>query len=322
MDKISTLFKQVTQAKNTSSTYVPPVLTTSLSTEENTAHHPQHPQFFYAVWLSDVHLGSIDCKAEFLLDFLNRTHCQHLYLVGDIIDIWALKKRVFWPDSHQAVLTKILELAQNGTQVFYIPGNHDELFKAYVDSHFRGVTIAPDYVHQSILGKRCLMLHGDQFDSEVCVSRTYAKLGDHLYDVLLWLNRHLHHVRSQLGYPYWSLASYIKLRVNKAQQAINSFRDAVIRFADKQQVDMVICGHIHQPELSIHDLDERQIIYANDGDWVENCTLVVETLLGEFQLLKWDEQHKTTNIIQSIETDRPLSSATLEQAQHPKQKVA
>ena len=322
MNKISTLFKQATHANTHSSTYVPPALTSSLSKAKKTAHESNSQQGFYAVWLSDVHLGSIDCKAEFLLDFLNNTHCQHLYLVGDIIDIWALKKRVFWPDSHQAVLTKILELAQNGTQVFYIPGNHDELFKAYVNSHFRGITIAPDYVHQSILGKRCLMLHGDQFDSEVCVSRTYAKLGDHLYDVLLWLNRNLHHVRSQLGYPYWSLASYIKLRVNKAQQAINSFRDAVIRFADKQQVDMVICGHIHQPELSIHHSGERQIIYANDGDWVENCTLVVETLLGEFQLLKWDEQNKIPNIIERVETDQPLPTATFQPLQQPNQKVA
>ena len=322
MDKISTLFKPVTQAKNTSSPYVSPVFPPSSPTPEKTALGSQHPQDFYAVWLSDIHLGSLDCKAELLLDFLDHTHCQYLYLVGDIIDIWALKKRVFWPDSHQAVLAKILALAQNGTQVVYIPGNHDELFKAYVDSHFRGITIAADYVHQSILGKRCLMLHGDQFDSEVCVSRTYAQLGDHLYDVLLWLNRNLHQVRSQLGYPYWSLASYIKLRVNKAQQAINSFRTAVIRFAVKQQVDMVICGHIHQPELSVHGSGERSIIYANDGDWVENCTLVAETLLGEFQLLKWDEQSKSTHIIQRIETDQPFSAAMFEQSQPPKQKVA
>jgi UDP-2,3-diacylglucosamine pyrophosphatase LpxH len=322
MDKISTLFKQVSQA-SAHSVFSSHISTKHLHQENDSEDEASsEQQSFYAVWLSDVHLGSIDCKAEFLLDFLNRNPCQYLYLVGDIIDIWALKKRVYWPDSHQAVLTKILALAQNGTQVFYIPGNHDEMFKPYVNSHFRGITIAPSYIHQSILGKRCLMLHGDQFDSEVCVSRTYAKLGDHLYDVLLWLNRHLHSVRSQLGYPYWSLASYIKLRVNKAQQAINSFKDAVLRFALKQQVDMVICGHIHQPELSIHHKGKHRIIYANDGDWVENCTLIAETLSGDFQLLKWNELTKTPQIIDNIGTASPLPLHTASNKKQPNKKVA
>ncbi|MBB1316868.1 UDP-2,3-diacylglucosamine diphosphatase [Shewanella sp. SR43-4] len=257
-------------------------------------------QHFHALWISDVHLGSIDCKAEFLLHFLNHSQCQYLYLVGDIIDIWALKKRVFWPESHNNVIQKILELASNGTQVIYIPGNHDEAFKSYADSHFRGITLAKQYVHQSINGKRFLILHGDQFDAQVCVSRIYAKLGDHLYDVLLWSNRQLHSVRSRLGYPYWSLASYIKLRVNKAQQAINQYRDAVLRYCAKQQVDMVICGHIHQPELSQHTINNRTITYANDGDWVENCTLIAETQTGNVELLKWDEQTLQAKVVNTI----------------------
>jgi UDP-2,3-diacylglucosamine pyrophosphatase LpxH len=224
-----------------------------------------------------------------------------LYLVGDIVDIWALKKRVYWPDSHNKVIQKILELASSGTQVIYIPGNHDEAFKDYADSHFRGITLVKQHIHQSLSGKRFLILHGDQFDSQVCVSRTYAKLGDHLYDVLLWLNRQLHRVRSRLGYPYWSLASYIKLRVNKAQQAINQYRDAVLRYAIKKQVDMVICGHIHQPELSQHTINNHIITYANDGDWVENCTLIAETESGDVQLLKWDEQTLQATAVNTID---------------------
>ncbi|MGP1831532.1 UDP-2,3-diacylglucosamine diphosphatase [Shewanella frigidimarina] len=263
--------------------------------------HSDKVQHFHALWISDVHLGSIDCKADFLLHFLNHSQCQYLYLVGDIVDIWALKKRVYWPDSHNKVIQKILELASNGAQVFYIPGNHDEAFKAYADSNFRGITLAKQHIHQSLSGKRFLMLHGDQFDSQVCVSRTYAKLGDHLYDVLLWLNRLLHVVRSRLGYPYWSLASYIKLRVNKAQQAINQYRDAVLRYAIKKQVDMVICGHIHQPELSQHTINDRVITYANDGDWVENCTLIAETESGDVQLLKWDEQTLQATAVNTID---------------------
>jgi UDP-2,3-diacylglucosamine pyrophosphatase LpxH len=263
--------------------------------------HSDKIQHFHALWISDVHLGSIDCKADFLLHFLNHSQCQYLYLVGDIVDIWALKKRVYWPDSHNKVIQKILELASSGTQVIYIPGNHDEAFKDYADSHFRGITLVKQHIHQSLSGKRFLILHGDQFDSQVCVSRTYAKLGDHLYDVLLWLNRQLHRVRSRLGYPYWSLASYIKLRVNKAQQAINQYRDAVLRYAIKKQVDMVICGHIHQPELSQHTINNHIITYANDGDWVESCTLIAETESGDVQLLKWDEQTLQATAVNTID---------------------
>lgn len=225
--------------------------------------------------------------------------------------MWALKKRVYWPDSHDNVIKKILELASNGTQVVFIPGNHDEAFKAYADSHFRGITLAKQHIHESITGKRFLMLHGDQFDSQVCVNRAYAKLGDHLYDVLLWLNRQLHAVRSTMGYPYWSLASYIKLRVNKAQQAINQYRDAVLRYAAKKQVDMVVCGHIHQPELSEHSINQQLLIYANDGDWVENCTLIAETLEGDVQLLKWNEQtlqaETVANIVLRHRHDNPIT---------------
>ncbi|MCL1113107.1 UDP-2,3-diacylglucosamine diphosphatase [Shewanella basaltis] len=280
--------------------------TTTLAKRQPISHltHPQQIQSFHALWLSDVHLGSVDCKADFLLHFLNHSQSNYLYLVGDIVDVWALKKRVYWPDSHDKVIKKILELANNGTRVVFIPGNHDEAFKAYADSHFRGVTLAKQHIHESINGKRFLMLHGDQFDSQVCVSRTYAKLGDHLYDVLLWLNRQLHAVRSAMGYPYWSLASFIKLRVNKAQQAINQYRDAVLRYAAKKQVDMVVCGHIHQPELSEHIINQQRLIYANDGDWVENCTLIAESVTGDVQLLKWNEQTLQAEIVNYIEFPR------------------
>ncbi|GGP38728.1 UDP-2,3-diacylglucosamine diphosphatase [Shewanella saliphila] len=278
--------------------------------------HKAKIQHFHAMWISDVHLGSIDCKAEFLLHFLNHSQSDYLYLVGDIVDVWALKKRVYWPDSHKKVIKKILELASNGTQVVFIPGNHDEAFKAYADSHFRGVTLAKQHIHESITGKRFLMLHGDQFDSQVCVSRVYAKLGDHLYDVLLWLNRQLHAIRSTMGYPYWSLASYIKLRVNKAQQAINQYRDAVLRYAAKKQVDMVVCGHIHQPELSEHSMNQQPLIYANDGDWVENCTLIAETLEGDVQLLKWNEQTLQAETVSNIQFARQDDNKTTHQKQH------
>jgi UDP-2,3-diacylglucosamine pyrophosphatase LpxH len=261
----------------------------------------------HALWLSDIHLGCKDCKADYLLSLLDTVRCQHLYLVGDIIDLWALKRKLHWPDSHNKVLQKIVEIAQNGTQVIYLPGNHDELIKPYAELSLWNISIARQHIHQGIGGHKLLMLHGDQFDADVCVGRFYAILGDHLYDLLLFLNRNLHRLRECLGYPYWSLASYIKSKVGKAQVAIGHYRQAVLNYAQHYDVDGVICGHIHQPELSIHprtaqhsQYDNRQIIYANDGDWVENCSLITETLAGELQLCRWDPQTLSLDVIEAI----------------------
>ncbi|MGL5907290.1 MAG: UDP-2,3-diacylglucosamine diphosphatase [Shewanella sp.] len=260
-----------------------------------------------ALWLSDIHLGCKDCKADYLLSLLTTVRCQHLYLVGDIVDLWALKRRLHWPESHNRVLQTLIELAQNGTQVIYLPGNHDELIKPYAELTLLNINIARQHIHQGIGGHKLLMLHGDQFDADVCVGRFYAILGDHLYDFLLFLNRNLHRLRERLGYPYWSLASYIKSRVGKAQTAISRYRQAVVQYAQHYDVDGVICGHIHQPELSIQPRDnqyatpdKRQIIYANDGDWVENCSLITETLSGELQLCRWNEQSLNLDILSSI----------------------
>ncbi|AQS40302.1 hypothetical protein Sps_05233 [Shewanella psychrophila] len=253
-------------------------------------------QSFNAIWLSDIHLGTKDCKAEYLLQLLKQTQTESLYLVGDIIDIWAMKRRVYWPDSHNQVLQQLLAMARNGTQIIFIPGNHDEQFRSYAGFHLWDVSIAKEHIHTMLGGQKILMLHGDQFDSQVCVGKALTKLGDRLYDLLLVLNRQVHRIRTHLGYPYWSLASYIKLRVNKAQQAISLFRDAVVTYAKDRQVDVVICGHIHQPELS----RQGKMIYANDGDWVENCTFIAESEKGDLQLLKWDEQQLDSSLIASI----------------------
>ncbi|MGB0892764.1 MAG: UDP-2,3-diacylglucosamine diphosphatase [Parashewanella sp.] len=263
--------------------------------------------YFHAIWLSDIHLGCKDCKAEFLLDFLNSIHTDKLYLVGDIIDLWALKKRLFWPESHNKILQKIISIAQTETQVVFIPGNHDELLKPYHQLSFNNIEIHTEYRHTTISGKKLLMLHGDQFDSQVCVASYYAKLGDHLYDLLLFLNRHLHAIRKRFGQPYWSLAGYIKRRVGKAQQAINRYRDAVVTYAKSQEVDAIFCGHIHQPELTTH----AGIVYGNDGDWIENCTLIAETQCGELQLLKWDEAIADTQVITRLLS--PITQLTVHQ---------
>ncbi|QSX38141.1 UDP-2,3-diacylglucosamine diphosphatase [Shewanella sedimentimangrovi] len=251
---------------------------------------------FHALWLSDIHLGCKDCKADFLQALLDKVHCDKLYLVGDIIDFWALKQRIFWPENHNLLLRRLIALAGAGTEVIYIPGNHDELLKPYTGLTVWQVALQGHYVHQSPTGKRLLLVHGDQFDAEVCIGRFYARLGDHLYDLLLFLNRQLHHWRARLGYPYWSLAGYLKRRVGKAQQAISRYRDAAVRHGRTQAMDGVICGHIHQPSLSSHG----GFIYANDGDWIENCTLVAETHQGTLQLLRWDEGLQGPRVEQEI----------------------
>lgn len=256
-------------------------------------------QSFNALWLSDVHLGSKDCKAEYLLQLLKQVDTESLYLVGDIFDVWALKRRVYWPESHNKVLQQLLKMARDGVNIVYIPGNHDEILKPYSGFHLWDLSIANEYIHIGISGRKMLMLHGDQFDSEVCVGRAYAKLGDHLYDLLLFLNRGLHQVRNWLGYPYWSLASYIKLKINKAQQAINDYQAAVVRYANTKAVDGVVCGHIHQPALELNN----KVLYANDGDWVENCTLIAESTQGEIQLLKWDEISAEAKLVKSYSFD-------------------
>ncbi|ABN62688.1 metallophosphoesterase [Shewanella baltica OS155] len=285
--------------------------TPSALTSDQTAS-PHTPSITVnALWLSDIHLGCKDCKADYLLSLLETVRCQHLYLVGDIVDLWALKRKLHWPDSHNKVLQKFIELAQNGTQVIYLPGNHDELIKPYAELSLWNIKIARQHIHHGIGGHKLLMLHGDQFDADVCVGRFYAILGDHLYDLLLFLNRNLHSLRERLGYPYWSLASYIKSKVGKAQAAIGHYRQAVLNYAQHFDVDGVICGHIHQPELSTHPRtaqyctpqstpEQRQIIYANDGDWVENCSLITETLNGELQLCRWNEQTLNLDILSSI----------------------
>ncbi|NKF51532.1 UDP-2,3-diacylglucosamine diphosphatase [Shewanella sp. WXL01] len=282
----------ISQKEQTSVSHLPSPFQSTSSCKSNQYH---------ALWISDVHLGTPDCKAEFLLQLLEQAQCDYLYLVGDIVDIWALKRRVYWPEPHQRVLQKIMQIAADtDTQVFYIPGNHDEAFKAYSDSYFRGITIKQEHMHVSKQGKRCLLIHGDQFDSEVGIHPFYAKLGDRLYDVLLWLNRGLHKARSLFGYSYWSLAGYVKQRVSKAQAAINQFKTAALAYGRKQGADLVVCGHIHQPELSHNLINDRAIIYANDGDWVENCTVIAECPSGDFHLLKWEEKLSGLKPLSSI----------------------
>ncbi len=238
---------------------------------------------YRAIWLSDIHLGTRGCKAEFLLDFLKHNESEYLYLVGDIIDGWRLKKVWQWASTHNDVVQKILRKARKGTRVVYVPGNHDEALRDYTELHFGGIYVTDEIVHQTADGRQFLVLHGDQFDGVVKYAKWLALLGDWAYEMALSLNHGFNIIRRRLGYPYWSLSAYLKHKVKNAVNFIGEFEHTVADEARRRGVDGVICGHIHNAEIRyIGD-----VLYCNDGDWVESCTALVEHLDGQLGIVHW-----------------------------------
>jgi UDP-2,3-diacylglucosamine pyrophosphatase LpxH len=237
------------------------------------------------VFISDVHLGFKGCQAQYLLDFLRSVECQSIYLVGDIIDLWALSKSFYWPQAHNDVIRTILGKAKHGTRVIYIPGNHDRVFRDHDGLVLGNVEIRREAIHQTADGRRFLVLHGDEFDSIVRASPLLESIGSHAYAAALTLNRYVNSIRSRFGFPYWSLAAFLKHKVKNAVTYIASFEKALAAEARRQQVHGVICGHIHRAEITEID----GITYCNDGDWVESCTTLVEGFDGRLSLLRWTE---------------------------------
>jgi len=240
---------------------------------------------YRAIWISDVHLGTRGCKAEFLLDFLKNTECETLYLVGDMIDGWRLKRSWYWPQAHNDVVQKLLRKARKGSRVIYIPGNHDEFARGYTDSAFGEVEVLHEAIHTAADGKRYLIMHGDEFDGVVQYARWLAHLGDHAYTMALVLNHWFNWARRKLGYRYWSLSAYLKHKVKNAVQYIANFEQAMAEVARLRGVDGIVCGHIHHAELR----QFNEITYANDGDWVESCTALVEHFDGRLEIIHWTE---------------------------------
>lgn len=241
------------------------------------------PQRYRAVWISDVHLGFRGCNAEALLDFLRSTRCDYLYLVGDIIDIWQMKKKPYWPQAHNDVIRTLLGKAKHGTKVIYVPGNHDEYARDFNKMSFGNVRIKKQAIHTTADDRKLLILHGDQFDAIVISSPFLGKLGSKLYDLLLQMNIIVNAVRRWLGLEHWSLAAFLKHKVKNAVQFISSFEEAVAHEADRQNVDGVICGHIHHAEISTI----AGVTYYNCGDWVESCTALVEDDDGQMKIIYW-----------------------------------
>lgn len=248
--------------------------------------HPLYPMHFRSICISDTHLGSKECKAQYLLDFLNSTECDHLFLLGDIIDIWSYRKNKHWPQLHTDIIRVILDKARRGTKVVYIPGNHDEMIKDYIGSVFGEVKITERYSHTTADGKTLLLLHGDEFDHLIQYSKLICKLGDWSYGGLLKINQLINFVRRRLGIPYWSFSSYLKTRVKGARDHIDRFESIVVSEAKRLMADGVVCGHIHHAEMRVRD----EMLYCNDGDWVENCTSLVEHYDGKLEIIHWTER--------------------------------
>jgi UDP-2,3-diacylglucosamine pyrophosphatase LpxH len=236
---------------------------------------------FRTIWVSDLHLGTRSSQADRFLDFLRNTESDYLYLVGDIVDGWALRRDWYWPQAHNDVVQKLLRKTRKGTQVVYIPGNHDEFARHFVDLRLGGIEIDSRRTHQTADGQKLLVLHGDEFDGLLSQAKWLMKLGSRGYDLVLALNRVINPTLSKLGRPHWSLSQFAKRKSKQAVQFIADFENLVIREAQNQSVDGVVCGHIHKPEMR----RLGNVLYANSGDWVESCSALVEHSDGRLELI-------------------------------------
>jgi UDP-2,3-diacylglucosamine pyrophosphatase LpxH len=250
---------------------------------------------YRSVFISDTHLGTKGCRSDFLADFLEKVSCEKLFLVGDIIDGWRLRKAWYWDASHDRVVRAVLRLAKRGTEIVYIPGNHDEMFRAWLpttpEAHkfeVNGIEVRREATHVTAAGQRLLIIHGDEFDGVMRYAKFLARLGDSAYSAALVLNRHFNAMRRLFGYDYWSLSQWLKRQVKGAVKAIDRFETALSADAARRGFDGVVCGHIHYAEMRTID----GVLYCNTGDWVESCTALVEHGDGRLELIDWVARNK------------------------------
>lgn len=240
---------------------------------------------YKAIWISDVHLGTSGCQANYLLDFLKHNEADKFYLVGDIIDGWRLKKSFYWPQAHNDVVQKLLRKARKGSEVIYVPGNHDESARQFFGLSFGDIKIVEEVIHTTVDGKRLWVTHGDQFDAVMQYAKWLAYVGDTLYSFILYVNRYFNMLRVKMGLQYWSLSQYLKNQVKNAVSYIADFEHMMAREARLRGCDGVVCGHIHKAE--IREIDG--LLYCNDGDWVESLSALVETQTGELKIIHWTQ---------------------------------
>ncbi|ADZ69913.1 UDP-2,3-diacylglucosamine diphosphatase [Polymorphum gilvum] len=258
---------------------------------------------YRALFLSDIHLGTRGCQADLLLDFLKHNDAEMIYLVGDIVDGWRLKRAWYWPQSHNDVIQKILRKARKGARVVYIPGNHDEFLRDFLGTHFGGVEVADSIIHTSADERQYLVIHGDQFDVVIRHAKWLAFFGDRAYVTALALNTTVNAMRRRVGLTYWSLSAWAKLKVKNAVNFIGRFEQTLSEEARRRGADGVICGHIHH--AASHDAYD--IHYINTGDWVESCTAVAEHHDGTFEVIRWSDRTVAGSLPAPVQ-ERPVAA--------------
>jgi len=262
---------------------------------------------FRTIWISDVHLGTPGCQANYLLDFLKTHESETLYLVGDILDGWHLKKGWYWPQTHNDVVQKILRKGRKGTRVVFIPGNHDESVRQFIGLSFGEIEVHEDAIHTLANGKRLWVTHGDLFDGVMQHARWLAYVGDSAYTVILKLNRWFNAIRVRMGLPYWSLSQYLKHQVKNAVNFISAFEHVMTEEARRRDCDGVVCGHIHKAEIR----EINGILYANDGDWVESLTALVEDFDGNLRIIHWNRRVEAPLNLQSLHQEMSQQPALI-----------
>jgi UDP-2,3-diacylglucosamine pyrophosphatase LpxH len=254
---------------------------------------------YRTIWISDLHIGSTQCQADILLDFLKHNESETLYLVGDIIDFWALSKKVYWPRDHNTIIQKVLRKARHGTKVIYVPGNHDENVRDYDEYVFGDILVRNQIIHTTVDGRRFLIVHGDEYDTIAKYHQWIAKLGSKGYDFLLEVNRFFRVIRRFFGFQsQFSLAAFVKYKVKNAVQFISDYEDSIVATLCDEGLDGVICGHIHHPEMK----DMSGFTYVNTGDFVESCSAIVEHFDGRLELVFW----KVLQSVEYLEGDQPV----------------
>ena len=248
--------------------------------EEHIRHHR-------AIWISDVHLGTRHSQVDALLDFFRHNECDTLYIVGDFIDGWELKRNWFWNAQHNVLIQKLLRKSRKQTRIIMISGNHDEFLEQFTEFHFGELEITTEYMHTTATGEKLLVVHGHQFDGLVTCNRMLEKVGSALYQWILDANLFFNRIRRRMGFGYWSFAAYLKMKAKSAVKYVNDYEDAMLQMAEKRNAQGIICGHIHRAERK----EINGMKYFNTGDWIESCTALVESPTGEFELIHWHNEN-------------------------------
>ena len=262
-----------------------------------------------SIFISDVHLGHRGSRANELLAFLAEVDARNIFVIGDLVDFWALGRSVCWPQAHQDVLRALVDRARSGVRVVYIPGNHDEAAREFAGMNICGIEIRRQHVHVTADGRRMLLLHGDEFDAAVRYGRWRVKLGSFIYSIALRINHFVYLSRRALGLREWSLTAWLKRQVANARAYIALFEEAAASRAGRDGCDGVVCGHIHHP--AVREIDG--VLYCNDGDWVESCSSLVESANGKLALVYWSELQSRVRASSRSELEPILNVARVAQ---------